>query len=130
MSEHVTDRRVSPVADGTGRVHRGGGRVPVEVVVEPFGEGPVAESFAAPQLEDRGNHRAVTGERVWMACLCGERLYRIGLDGRSAEVLLVGEYGRLRIARAPDGSVWVLTSNHDGRGSPTRNDDRILRLVA
>jgi glucose/arabinose dehydrogenase len=73
---------------------------------------------------------AVIGERVWMACLRGERLYRIGLDGRSAEALLVGEYGRLRtVARAPDGSVWVLTSNHDGRGSPTRDDDRILRLA-
>ncbi|HEX5995105.1 MAG TPA: hypothetical protein VFY84_08205 [Jiangellales bacterium] len=52
---------MSPLADGTGRVHRGGGRVPVEVVVEPFGDGPVAESFAGPQLEDRGNHWAAAG---------------------------------------------------------------------
>ena len=64
-----------------------------------------------------------------MVCLYGERLYRIGLDGRSAEVLLVGEYGRLRtVARAPDGSVRVVTSNHDGGGAPMRDDDRILRL--
>src|SRR6266542_2903879 len=73
---------------------------------------------------------AIAGERVYMACLRGQRLYRIGLDGKAPEVLLAGEYGRLRhVALAPDGSLWVLTSNSDGRGSPSRDDDRILRLT-
>jgi glucose/arabinose dehydrogenase len=73
---------------------------------------------------------AVVGDRVWLACLRGQRLYRIGTDGRHAEALLTDEYGRLRhVAAAPDGSLWVLTSNRDGRGSPTDGDDRILRLV-
>jgi glucose/arabinose dehydrogenase len=65
-----------------------------------------------------------------MACLRGQRVYRIGTDGSSPEVLLAGEYGRLRnAAAAPDGSVWVLTSNHDGRGDPAPEDDRILRIA-
>jgi glucose/arabinose dehydrogenase len=67
--------------------------------------------------------------RVWVACLRGQRLYRIGTDGTGAETLLRGEHGRLRhVAAAPDGSMWVLTSNHDGRGDPVDGDDRILRL--
>jgi glucose/arabinose dehydrogenase len=62
--------------------------------------------------------------------LRGERLYRVGLDSRDPEALLVGDYGRLRhVAAAPDGSLWVLTSNRDRRGSPTADDDRILRLT-
>jgi glucose/arabinose dehydrogenase len=69
--------------------------------------------------------------RVYVACLRGQRMYRLGLDGRHLEALLVGEYGRLRAAAlAPDGSLWVLTSNRDGRMEPTSSDDdRILRLT-
>ena len=64
-----------------------------------------------------------------MACLAGRRLYRVSLDGRVNEPLLEG-YGRLRaVANAPDGSLWILTSNRDGRGTPAPDDDRILRLV-
>ena len=66
---------------------------------------------------------------VWMACLRGQRLYRLGTDGVGAQALLRGEHGRLRhVAAAPDGSMWVLTSNHDGRGDPAEGDDRILRV--
>ncbi|HYN94009.1 MAG TPA: PQQ-dependent sugar dehydrogenase [Pilimelia sp.] len=73
---------------------------------------------------------AVHGGEVWMACLRGRRLYRIGTDGAGAAALLVDGYGRLRdVARAPDGALWVLTSNHDGRGDPAPEDDRILRLT-
>ena len=40
-------------------------------------------------------------------------------------------YGRLRDAVVgPDGALYVLTNNRDGRGSPRRGDDRILRITA
>ncbi|MDG4766589.1 PQQ-dependent sugar dehydrogenase [Solwaraspora sp. WMMD406] len=68
--------------------------------------------------------------RIWLACLRGERLYRIGPGGEQPESLLSGDHGRLRhVAVAPDGSLWVLTSNRDGRGSPADDDDRILRIA-
>ena len=70
----------------------------------------------------------------FMAGLRGQRLWRLDLDetGNVAgrEELLPGEAGRLRlVTQAPDGSLWVLTNNRDGRGTPGPEDDRILRLA-
>jgi glucose/arabinose dehydrogenase len=46
--------------------------------------------------------------------------------------LLTDEYGRIRyVEQGPDGSLYLLTSNRDGRageGFPTERDDRLLRL--
>lgn len=66
--------------------------------------------------------------------LKGSALVRLQLsaDGRAVtaqERLLEGAHGRLRaIAVGPDGTVYLGTSNRDGRGSPTPQDDRILRV--
>lgn len=68
--------------------------------------------------------------------LKGETLYRFRLsdDGArivSREPLLANQFGRLRdVLVAPNGDVYVATSNRDGRGSPARGDDRILRITA
>jgi glucose/arabinose dehydrogenase len=69
----------------------------------------------------------------FMAALRGQRLWRLVLDPDGTvterEELLRGQAGRLRhVAQAPDGSLWILTSNRDGRGNPVPDDDRILRL--
>jgi glucose/arabinose dehydrogenase len=69
----------------------------------------------------------------WFANLRGEHLRRLRLEGDrvvSDEVLLEGEYGRLRtVVEGPDGALYVLTSNRDGRGSPEDADDRVLRVT-
>ncbi len=67
------------------------------------------------------------------AALRGEQLRRVRFDGRRVvlnRALYAGRYGRLRtVVEAPDGSLFVLTNNRDGRGSPRSGDDRILRVV-
>lgn len=41
-----------------------------------------------------------------------------------------GKFGRLRdVAEGPDGNLYVLTSNRDGRGSPQPNDDKIYKII-
>jgi aldose sugar dehydrogenase len=76
---------------------------------------------------------AIAGNAVYMAGLRGQRLWQIPIPGGVAgtpRALLTGKYGRLRtVALAPDGSLWVMTSNRDGRGNPTQGDDRIIRLT-
>jgi len=76
---------------------------------------------------------AVAGGSVWMAGLRGQRLWQIPLTGTGTAqpvAHFTGEYGRLRtVILAPDGSLWLTTSNTDGRGDPRDGDDRILRLV-
>ena len=67
------------------------------------------------------------------ANLSGEQLRRLSFDGDEVtgdEALLEGDYGRLRdVAEGPDGALYVLTSNRDGRGDPGAEDDRILKLT-
>jgi glucose/arabinose dehydrogenase len=78
---------------------------------------------------------APSGATFWngdfvFATLLGEALRRLDLESGEDEVLLDGEYGRLRTVRVgPDGALYVLTSNRDGRGSPEDGDDRILRVT-
>ncbi|MEO6206173.1 MAG: PQQ-dependent sugar dehydrogenase [Mycobacteriales bacterium] len=94
------------------------------------GGGRFAEPFLTWRPEEASpSGAAIVGDDLWVAALRGKRLWRVPLSGTTPTPLLVGEYGRLRAAgKAPDGSLWLLTSNRDGRGEPLPTDDRILRL--
>ncbi|MBO0868901.1 MAG: PQQ-dependent sugar dehydrogenase, partial [Micromonosporaceae bacterium] len=78
---------------------------------------------------------AVAEEILITACLDGTRLYALQLTTGGTvlgapQPLLKGDFGRLRsIAKAPDGSLWVATSNKDGKGTPGPDDDRIVRFI-
>ncbi|NLG61573.1 MAG: PQQ-dependent sugar dehydrogenase, partial [Candidatus Cloacimonetes bacterium] len=75
---------------------------------------------------------AAVGDTLFLAGLGGERLWIVdthtdAVVGEPRAVL--DDRGRLRdAAAAPDGSLWVLTNNTDGRGSPSDGDDVLLRL--
>ncbi|WP_433791242.1 PQQ-dependent sugar dehydrogenase [Actinoplanes sp. CA-252034] len=72
---------------------------------------------------------AVAGDTLYVAALKGERLWTVPLGGGSTKAEFTGRYGRLRtVAVAPDGSLWLTTSNTDGRGDTRDGDDRILRF--
>jgi len=76
---------------------------------------------------------AVAAGSVWIAALRGARLWQVPLTSSGVgtpKAWFVGDYGRLRaVAVAPDGSLWLVTNNTDGRGSPRSGDDRILRIT-
>jgi glucose/arabinose dehydrogenase len=107
-----------PVVEGRGSTQ--GGRF-----VNPLVTWPTSQ--ASPSGD------AVVGSRLYVATLQGRCLYRIPINGASLgrpTRLLTNRFGRLRtVARAPDGALWVTTSNRDGRGSPRRGDDRIIRVA-
>jgi glucose/arabinose dehydrogenase len=72
---------------------------------------------------------AIIGDTLYVAALRGARLWTVPIDGGDPKAELTGRYGRLRtVAAAPDGSLWLITSNTDGRGEPKPGDDRILRF--
>jgi len=51
-------------------------------------------------------------------------------SGASEAVPFNATFGRLGdVVVAPDGSVYIATSNKDGRGSPLAGDDRIIRIA-
>ncbi|MEQ8154807.1 MAG: PQQ-dependent sugar dehydrogenase [Clostridiaceae bacterium] len=73
--------------------------------------------------------------KLLVAALRGERLLVISLnkDGTAVERVkswLRNEYGRLReVIQAKDGSIYLTTSNMDGRGKYHMGDDKIIHLI-
>ncbi len=73
---------------------------------------------------------------LYVASLDGKALLAATITATTGSVKLstftaslAGTYGRLiTVAAAPDGSLWLATSNTDGHGSPTAADERILHI--
>jgi glucose/arabinose dehydrogenase len=105
-----------PTVEGTGD---GGGRFVSPLVVW-------ATSEASP------SGAAIIGNTLYVAALAGERLWVVPLTGDGGTGQPAAQLrgiGRLRtVVAAPDGSLWVTTSNTDGRGDIRTGDDRILRF--
>jgi glucose/arabinose dehydrogenase len=106
---------------------------------EVEGSGDGGGRFAAPLVvwqtsESSPSGAAIVGGSLYVAALRGERLWVVPLTGdggtgRPAAALR--GIGRLRtVVAAPDGALWVTTSNTDGRGDERNGDDRILRYAA
>ncbi|MFI7673855.1 PQQ-dependent sugar dehydrogenase [Actinophytocola sp. NPDC049390] len=105
----------------------------------PHAEGPSSDPrFTDPELTWRTGDAspsgiAFAGGSLWVAALGGERLWQVPLNavGRPGKPVahFTGTHGRLReVAVAPDGALWLLTSNTDGVSTARAGDDRLLVL--
>ena len=73
---------------------------------------------------------AHAGGTLFIANLRGQVLRSVPVsDPTTSTEHYSREYGRIRdVALAPDGHLWFLTNNTDGRGDPEPGDDRILAV--
>ena len=87
---------------------------------------------------------AIVRDTLFMANLRGARLLRVDLgtidpaDARSNTVdsstvtvdeWFVNSYGRLRdVVPGPQGTLWFVSNNTDGRGTPAADDDRLYQV--
>ena len=95
---------------------------------DTWAPGSVAFVTGAQLLPWKGN--------AFYGALRSEHLGRVVLDGPGRDAVLEvvrlyeGEYGRIReVTMGPDGYLYSSTSNRDGRGRPSSEDDWILRIV-
>ncbi len=68
--------------------------------------------------------------RLFLANLRGTVLRVVSTDDLATSHTYFNEiYGRIRdVAIAPDGKLWFITNNTDGRGTPSSDDDRIISV--
>ena len=67
---------------------------------------------------------------ILLATLKAQHIRLIDLESDAESNILTG-FGRIRdVVEAPDGSLYVTTSNKDGRAVPTQDDDKILRIIS
>ena len=66
-----------------------------------------------------------------MASLRATNLYQLDFEkGLNSQKTILSGTGRVRdVAQGPDGSLYVITSNTDGKGFPDKTDDRLLRIM-
>lgn len=67
---------------------------------------------------------------ILLATLKAQHIRLVDLESDVESNILTG-FGRIRdIVEAADGSLYVATSNRDGRAVPSQNDDKILRIIS
>jgi glucose/arabinose dehydrogenase len=67
-----------------------------------------------------------------MATLRGANLYKLdmGEDGVLSQKSMLSGVGRIRdVSEGPDGYLYVITSNTDGKGFPDKTDDKLIRIL-
>lgn len=103
-------------------------------VIEGVGDNPDYVDPVAVWPTDAASPSGLTYTRgtFFLAGLGGQRLwviYPTDDGGVSPVDWFAGEYGRIRdVTAGPDGSLWFITNNTDGRGDPGPDDDQLWQL--
>jgi glucose/arabinose dehydrogenase len=105
---------------------------------EVEGKGGTSQGFIDPKVVWATKDASPSGVAYWngalyVAALQGKCLWQVPIDGdgNTGDPVRQAEgHGRLRTPIvAKDGSLWVSTSNTDGRGQPQPDDDQIFRFA-
>lgn len=102
-------------------------------VIEGIGDNPAFVNPVAqwPTSEASPSGLTYTRGTFFLAALRGERLWVIydSEDRVDAVDWFAGDFGRIRdVTPGPDGTLWFVTNNTDGRGTPSEGDDRLWEL--
>jgi len=112
----------------------------------PTLQGDELETGKAPPLVHSGENtwapsgmtfltRGPWAGRLLVANLAGQQVLSVELTPQANELPRVAafyhdRYGRIRdVIEGPDGSLYLLTNNRDGRGTVREGDDKIIRLI-
>jgi glucose/arabinose dehydrogenase len=67
-----------------------------------------------------------------MATLRGANLYKLDLsqDSLLSQKGILSGVGRIRdVGEGPDGYLYIISSNTDGKGFPDKTDDKLFRIL-
>ncbi len=96
--------------------------------------GYIAPKYTYPTSEGSCSGIAIVRDILYVACQRGTRLYREVISGTSLTNVTAyfnGTYGRLRtVEPAPDGGLWLTTTNTGDKDSVANNsNEKILRVA-
>lgn len=114
-----------------------GGAAEVNVVTKGANYASTPPTASVPTKYGAPGDCAVLNNQLWVTSLDGKALLSAPLKtSRSTLTIgkftptLVNKYGRLKtVVTAPDGALWLTTSNRDGKGKPVAADERVIRYV-
>jgi glucose/arabinose dehydrogenase len=94
--------------------------------------GFVAPKRTYPTAEGSCSGIAIVRDVLYAACQRGARLYREVISGTEltdVRQFFQGTYGRLRtVEPAPDGGLWLTTTNNDRDSIPNNSNEQILHV--
>ncbi len=65
---------------------------------------------------------------IFFTGLRGQALYKYNLQDKTLRAYFNGEFGRLRAITLKNDSLYISTSNNDGRGNPKIGDDKVIKI--